>query len=895
MPPDAAITISAGTFATAGGGSIDIDATGKFTFTPLNGSTIADSYTYTATSNGVSATATINFTISNMIWYVSNTYGGAGGISNGSSHRPYVDVATAEGASAVNQIIYILTGSGNINGNVLLKSGQTLRGAGSALSVGALSIAAGTKPTLTGMIMLANNVTADGFDMSTGATTAITNGAATVTGVTIDLGTVMTTTGTGLSLTGTGNSVTVVLGSLKINGAVNAVDLVNTAGSVTINGGSLINSTGTTVAISGGTLAFTYNGDISQANNAPMVSVSGGHNSGIVRFNIGILSATNGTGLLFDNADGTYNFNGTTTLNGGDAGIDILNGSAGSFSFSANTSITNPLNEVIKINNSAAGMNYNGTFTKNNNAVIGIFIRGETSGSVNFNGSGTKILSTSTANAIDLSSNSGASINFNGNNLSITTTSGTGFSATLGGTVSASGTGNVILSTTGTALIVTNTTISVSGFIFRSISANGALNGIQLINTGASGGLTVTGDGSASNNGSGGTVSTSTATGISLTNAANISINYMNIQNSGDDGVFASNVTGFTMSRCNLTNNGNSTVDEGIEFANLLGTASITNCAVNGNAHNNFYLDNTSGTLTSLTISNSIFNNNSVTNGNHGFLFQARVSATVSSVSINGCTFSGNRSIGMQTLAADNSVITNYVVSGCTFSNQQIGMDFSQSQTASFNFKALNNILTGQNSHAINVFASAGASTGGTLQGTVQGNTVGNMAVAGSGSAIGNGMRFNFNGNAEGRLLIDNNTIRECPVGRGMEIIGRNGAGQLDATITNNNVNHVNLSFMPGTSDFPLAAIFVQSNVVGVSGYTVRTDMRGNTVPVGSAFDLTSGFISMARTSTSNFFHRDFAPTGAANAAAELSANNAGSVGALGSIILITTAINLPL
>ena len=32
----------------------------------------------------------------------------------------------------------------------------------------------------------------------------------------------------------------------------------------------------------------------------------------------------NGAGLQFNDADGTYNFNGTTTLNGGNAGIDIL-------------------------------------------------------------------------------------------------------------------------------------------------------------------------------------------------------------------------------------------------------------------------------------------------------------------------------------------------------------------------------------------------------------------------------------------------------------------------------------------------------------------------------------------------------------------------------------------
>ena len=60
-----------------------------------------------------------------------------------------------------------------------------------------------------------------------------------------------------------------------------------------------------------------------------MVNVTGNHNTGTLTFQTGTLSATNGTGLQFNNADGTYTFNGTNTLNGGDAGIDIVNGSDG--------------------------------------------------------------------------------------------------------------------------------------------------------------------------------------------------------------------------------------------------------------------------------------------------------------------------------------------------------------------------------------------------------------------------------------------------------------------------------------------------------------------------------------------------------------------------------------
>src|SRR5205814_5096270 len=108
----------------------------------------------------------------------------------------------------------------------------------------------------------------------------------------------------------------------------------------------------------------TYNGNITQANNFAMVSISA-HNTGTVTFQTGTLNATNGTELQFDNADGTYNFSGTTTLNGGDAGIDILNGSGGTFSFSSNTSITNPTGTGFVANGSTSGVTYSGNITKN--------------------------------------------------------------------------------------------------------------------------------------------------------------------------------------------------------------------------------------------------------------------------------------------------------------------------------------------------------------------------------------------------------------------------------------------------------------------------------------------------------------------------------------------------
>ena len=111
-------------------------------------------------------------------------------------------------------------------------------------------------------------------------------------------------------------------------------------------------------------------------------------------------------------------------------------------------------------------------------------------------------------------SGSGAGIIDNGSSVGtftlsgvhITTGAGAGLSLTHGGTVTATTTvgTNSIASSTGTALNITNTTIGSGNVTFHDISANGAVNGIVLNNTGTSGHLAVTGTGTTA--GSGGTI-----------------------------------------------------------------------------------------------------------------------------------------------------------------------------------------------------------------------------------------------------------------------------------------------------------------------------------------------------------------------------------------------------
>lgn len=110
------------------------------------------------------------------------------------------------------------------------------------------------------------------------------------------------------------------------------------------------------------------------------------------------ITATDGNGLQFDNADGDYDFRGQVQLNGGDAGIDILGGSAGTFTFSDTTTITNPTGAAFNVQDLEAGgtINYNGSLQNDNDVFLSIDTTAAGS-QINFNNTGGNSL-TSTDN-----------------------------------------------------------------------------------------------------------------------------------------------------------------------------------------------------------------------------------------------------------------------------------------------------------------------------------------------------------------------------------------------------------------------------------------------------------------------------------------------------------------
>ena len=818
----------------AANGRLTLGADGSFNYEPPAGIANATrTFCYTVTGGD---TANVAFVIQNneLVWFV-DAAAAAGGI--GTQARPFNALSAAGTAQTANDTIYVASHASPYTAGLTLLNGVRLIGQG---ATGTLATHSGVTP-VTGSAFPALGGTAPTLTASNA--TAITLGTNnSLSGFIV--GDTGATGGTDIAGTNFG---TVTVAEVALNGNGRALNLDTGAMAGTGFTGISVTASGSQgirlVAVTG-TLALGSGAIAGTAADVPAFQITG--NLGTLTYSGSISKTTAGRLIDIDGA-----------------------GSASTMTLSGNLSCT-----------ASCGTGTN---------PAGIRINARNNGTYTFSGS-TKTISSSASNpGVSLTSNTGATIHFTGGGLNLVTTSGSGFSATGGGTVSVQGTGNTLVSTTGTALNVTNTSIAAAGLSFQSVSANGAGSGIVLNNTGTAAGLTVTGNGSA---GSGGTIQNTTSHGILFTSTSAVSLNWMNIQGSGDDGIFGTRVAGLELGNVNVTNNGNTAADDGIYLVNPSGALAFTNVVATGNAHNNLWVydSDNSGGNTTLTITGGSFSANSAANGNHGALIDFHGIATLGVSTINGTTFQNNKVMGLQVLTGGSAAITDLTINNNTFADtgtgnsQEISMDISKAGTSTLNSKVLNTTtIRGHNSHGMNFFTAAGAGTTGVYNARIAGNVIGDAATAGSGSAIGNCARININGDADAAVLINGNNARQCPNGRGFEAIARNGTGGLDLTVTNNDVNTNDIS------GFPLASILAQSNDVTVPN-TLRADIRNNTVPTGTSFDVIATFIGVVESNTSTC---QVVGTGA-NPTAVLTANNTGSASANAGCSLTPGPITTP-
>jgi hypothetical protein len=253
---------------------------------------------------------------------------------------------------------------------------------------------------------------------------------------------------------------------------------------------------------------------------------------------------------------------------------------------------------------------------------------------------------------VDLTSNTGSTIDFFGT-LTLSTGANPAFTATGGGTVTATDAASTLTTTTATALNVANTTIGAGGLRMQSISANGAASGIVLNNTGTSGNLIVSGTGGASlgGNGTGGTIQSTTGHAISLTSTMNPSFTNMTIQSTSGSGVNGTQVTGFTFKNgtINGVGSGGAADDSNITFndsnsnPNVSGAVTITDNVLNNARYHGVDIQNSAGTVSHVNVSNNTFtSNSSVANSLGSGIRLIALGSTSGVAHVNRATIAGN-------------------------------------------------------------------------------------------------------------------------------------------------------------------------------------------------------------------------------------------------------------
>jgi uncharacterized repeat protein (TIGR01451 family) len=888
-------------------GSVTLLANGTFTYQPPPGFTGADTFSYQISdAGGKTSTATVTITISNMVWFIDNTSAAAN--SRGTFTEPFKTIAAFNavntGAAPNPQpghhvVLRPASGSYAEADGINLQNTQTLTGpavafntvftadANSTSAYNTFAASTGTAAAITATA--GNGVDLGSGNALRGFNIGNTPGFFGVNGTVVGSLTVATVskTGTGgamsVSTSGTFGA-TVNFGTFESgSSATSNLNLVGVTGTLGVGsaGAGFTGSAAASAAIniSGGSVSLTYAGNVTKATTGALLSVAAAH-SGTLIFNTGTLNASSGTGLQFDNADGTYNFNGTNTLVGGDAGVDILNGSSGTFTFSSTSTITSPTGTAFNVNASSPSVTYSGNITQNtaaqrvinidttaSNTILfqtGTITGGPSSTGVNINAATGNVtfsngmtMGTSgvrmTNTAVTINTGAAPAI-YNLGIVSIFTTGAAKgiLSTNTGGEIRTTA-GSVVDAAGAAAIDITAAASTPLMMALTKVSANGGANGIRLTNT--TGSFTITGDGASDpanttrgrttakqgggiiTLGSGGTILNTTAPGVALSNAANVTLRNLSLTgnagglNSGADGINAASLSGLTLDNVLVTGHlGNDGFQgSGLSALNVQHTDMHTNgktAGAEGTDNWDVHLDNLTGTCTmlnslffdsreeictitnggssnvNLTVTNSEFRDTDVGTapavGDAAFQLLASGSA-VTTLTATGSTFSNARLTGFH-YTGNNTTSGTVKVMNSTFggvSSDQNGVDIDidhQGQGTTLNFEVSGNTtrqgVRATTSNSINIFLAGLSTATSQMIGTVKNNIVGNAGQANSGSGLGAGIALDCTGAGTMTATVTGNTVTQVEANSGNVFdLGLSQTAKANLKIRNNTFN----------------------------------------------------------------------------------------------------------
>jgi hypothetical protein len=725
------------------GGTMAIDAAGRFVYTPPAGVTGNDVCTYTATSDTgatgtpASATATITIGLANRVWYVN----GAAVAGDGRSNTPFNTLASASTAHLTGDTVFVQSGgtATATPGAITMKATTWLWGQGTALPpVGGITIqntGATTKPILSGPVTLGgSSVTVSSLDISTSGATGLTDdqGAA-ITGITVQNNvTVTAANAAAVVLTDVTSSASGLLfTSVSSSGsATSGVSLTNVNGTFTVSGGSIANANGTDFLVSGGAANVSYAGTITD-------------DVGVL---VAITSTTGGaktfTGALTDGDDGDG------------SGIVLTNNTGATITFSGGLVL------------STGG---NPAFTATGGGTVNVCDENPC-GASGSNGGLVNTLTTTTGTALNV-----ANTTIGASNLEFRRISSTGGSNT-----------GIILDTTG----------SSGGLKVKGTGTPGS--GGTIANKSGADGQTATGSGISLNSTSNVSLAWMQLNDFQNSGIVGRSVTNFELLDSVLSGVIGSTNVGVEGPiMFGLTNPGGAN--------GLLGNGLIRDTKVRGGIEHNVEFYNQSGSM-NLTIEGTTapgttsgaceIRSNSVALGSDGILMEMQGTATAN-VTIRQCFFDDNKSQAVQAAANDDSAIDirieDSVVRRTAQGNE--GFVLSNGANGDLTARVLRNSIAGIGGAAIFVGQTPGnASASSSLTAVIQGNVIDHPATA-TNSAILAWFTSSPGGVvAPANVLIDGNTVTERStngVSRGIfvDTPDANTTPGFTTTITNNSVS----------------------------------------------------------------------------------------------------------
>jgi hypothetical protein len=802
------------TVTTAAGGTVLLNADGTFVYDPATRFDGVDTFWYTLSSAAGTDKASVTILVggpgNGMVWFVSSGGTGTGRqanpisleslrvVNNGSPNNP-----------APRDAIFLFEGTHALSGPLTLLSLQSVIGQDTTATLGALGAPTARPgnayPPVNNPTPTAVSVTSSGAALTLSTDNVIA-------GFTI------------------GNSTTAVLGASSVGLLRVREVIVNTNGQgiALTGGGTVVNDAifqgFTSVTATGGTFGINLSGiggalalgtgGVSGASLSPF-SVTGGSTATVTY--AGTVTAGTGPGLIFNNADGTYNFSGIVTLSG-TPGISITNGSSGTFSFASGSSITNPAATAFNVSGGSPTITYNGAINQSGSQRA-VNIASTTGATITFAG---PVNASGTTTGISITNAVGTTVTFTGGVALNTTGATAAFSAANSGSVSVTGSGNTLAATVGTALNVINTAIGSGGLTFRSISSGSATNspsnGIILDNTGSSGGLTVTGTGSAGTGGTiqhktGGDGSPAQGTGILLNNTAGVSLSWMQLHDFTNFAIRGTNVTGFSLTNSTISGvNGTSSAagsEEGsIRFDNLstsgaFPAAQLAGSTIGGGAAFNVRVLNATNatSLNRLMLANNTFGLIDSTLGHDNVSVMARPvspgTATVN-VTLQDNFFLGTKADFFKAVADGNSTM-DVVVRRNKFTSGQAagpgggglsiqGDASGAAATVTFDVSC-NNVVGAVVPNQANAYDTAAllvakGNGAGSWSGSIVNNTIG-PARTSPAPANADGIFVRAAGSGTTDVLIQDNTLTGYG-GNGIHLQNRDGSVTMNASIFGN-------------------------------------------------------------------------------------------------------------